>query len=50
MGIAVQQNGQSLVLGAAGGGAPRNLFAVRTVRKIANATIAKLITVFRNCP
>ena len=50
MGIAVEQKGQSLVVGAAATGARCNLFAVRTTRKMTNATIRKLMIVFRNCP
>jgi len=47
--MAVQQNWQGLVVGAATGFFC-SLLACRTVRKITNATIRKLITVLRNWP
>ena len=47
-GMLIVHRGQSLVDGAGAG--LLNRFACFTSRKIANATIKKLITVFKNAP
>ena len=50
-GIALKQNGHSLVAGGGGAGAGfLKRFSCRITRKIANATITKLITVLTNWP
>jgi len=50
--MAVQQKAQSFVVGAAGAAAGLrwNLLTCRTAMNTTNATIRKLITVFRNWP
>ena len=51
MGICEQQYGQGFVVGAAGAGAgPRSLLNCCTSRNTANATIRKLMIVFRKTP